>query len=186
MAMAAAGKPHGDQQPTVVQLDAMPGAGGHHVPVVVLAELLEGRGDVRRGGERLAVVVAPHVVAAGVVDLVEEMDRPRLAVHDRRGVVGGRLALAHEDLRRLPGLARIETPPHGDVDVVPVADAVLAGGTVGQHDAPSGHHDPGDAVGGIAVLAGLEKISLDRGPFSRWHVSLAVGGRRQSIGSQHG
>ena len=48
MRVAAGRKPHGNQQPAVVQLDAVPRSRGHHVPVVLLAELLEGRGDVHR------------------------------------------------------------------------------------------------------------------------------------------
>ncbi len=158
--------PHGGRQPdrrqqaSVAQLNAVAGAGGQHVPVVVFAKRLECIGDVLGLAERDAVVVAIHVVAAMVIDAVEKMDAARVAIDGRRGVVHGVFAGVGDALRRRPGFSAVGAAAEQDFDIGPVGAAAPPGFAVGEDRAVSRDDNSGNAKCLVAALPGVEQIGL--------------------------
>jgi len=65
----------------------MPWTGGHHLPVVVGAQLLEDLGYFTRLSKALAFIVAAHVKTVRVLYAAKQMDLIRLLVCNGDGIV---------------------------------------------------------------------------------------------------
>ena len=170
-------KPHRHDQPTTLQLNAMPRPGREHLPNILGTKLVERRRDLDWRAPAHAVVVAVQHETARVFE-AEKKRHAAGGVRDGDGIVVSHIGGRGEVLRERDGILRLRSGHLGDlrarqprravvrraaqenVDGAPVALVAFARLAIREHRAAPRDHDAGDAVERVAFLAGLEQIHL--------------------------
>ena len=153
MFLAAGRKPDRNQQASIGQLNAVPGAGGHDIPVVFFAELFEDAGDFNRFAEGLSVVFAVDIKTAAVVFAIQQMHLAGLFIGESDDVVDGIFFGVMNHLHGQPGFAAIGAAAHQNVDVGPVAGG-NTGFAIREQRSLFRRDDAGNAVVMVFAVAG--------------------------------
>src|SRR5581483_9665046 len=133
----AQGKPHGQEQAAIPQLNAMARPGGDDLPVIFRTKLLERAGDLNGPVPGDAIIIAAQIKAALVFEAENEM-HDAVAVSNGDGIVVGDFSRVGVDVNRVfslrsghvgdfcgsrPGFAAISAATNENIHGGPIASS---------------------------------------------------------------